>query len=48
MSRDGARVFLFCYSARKNILATIEFFARLDEVQEELLYYPRRMRWRRR
>ena len=24
------------------------FLARLDEVQEELLYYPRRRRWRRR
>ena len=23
------------------------FLARLDEVQEELLYYPRRRRWRR-
>ena len=26
----------------------VTFLARLDEVQEELLYYPRRRRWRRR
>ena len=28
--------------------SSICFLARLDEVQGELLYYPRRRRWRRR
>ena len=28
--------------------ARFAFLGRLDEVQEELLYYPRRWRWRRR
>ena len=31
-----------------SISCFVLFSARLDEVQEELLYYPRRRRWRRR
>ena len=38
-------LFLFCSTS---FTKGNSFLARLDEVQEELLYYPRHLRWRRR